>query len=158
MLDPDLEISYLLSYNCRSFPKEGKRYCCHKKTMHVTVRYAHQGGAISIVLMCLPMTDKSLLVWRHIKGSLSSDVSSHGRHPEVGFLHSQAVILNNFFRQIVSIRVKTLSHTNLVALKHIKREKGSLPVDVRRSKTELLKLPKNGRELRVAYTNLQGTS
>ena len=76
----------------------------------------------------------------------------------MGFLHSQAVILNNFFRQIVSIRVKTLSHTNLVALKDIKREEGSLPVDVSRSKTELLKLPKNGRELRVAYANLQGTS
>ena len=43
-------------------------------------------------------------------------------------------------------------------LKHIKREKGSLPVDVRRSETELLKLPKNGRELHVAYANLQGTS
>ena len=34
----------------------------------------------------------------------------------------------------------------------------SLPVDVRRSETELLKLSKNGRELRVAYENLQGTS
>ena len=62
------------------------------------------------------------------------------------------------FKQLLSIRVKTLTHTNLVALKHIKRENGSLPVDVRRSKTELLKLPKNGRELRVAYANLQGIS
>ena len=43
--------------------------------------------------------------------------------------------------QIVSIRVKTLSNTNLVAWRHIKREKSSLPVDVRRSKTPLLKLP-----------------
>ena len=42
------------------------------------------------------------------------------------------------FRQIVSIRVKKLSNTNLVASRHIKREKGSLPVDVRRSKTLLL--------------------
>ena len=39
VLDPDLEISYLLSYHCRSFPKEGKRYCYHKKTnLHITVR------------------------------------------------------------------------------------------------------------------------
>ena len=45
--------------------------------------------------------------------------------------------------QIVSLRVQTLSNTNLVAPKHIKREKGSLPVDVRRSKTSLLKLPKD---------------
>ena len=32
--------------------------------------------------------------------------------------------------QIVSIRVKTLSKTNLVTSRHIKREKGWLPVDV----------------------------
>ena len=43
--------------------------------------------------------------------------------------------------QIVSIGVKTLSNTNLVASWHTKREKGSLPVDVRRSKTSLLKFP-----------------
>ena len=36
--------------------------------------------------------------------------------------------------QIDSIRVKTLSNTNLVALRHIKKEKCSLPV-VRSSKT-----------------------
>ena len=42
--------------------------------------------------------------------------------------------------QIVSERVKTLSNTNLVASKHTKREKGSLPVDVRQSKTSLRKL------------------
>ena len=34
-----------------------------------------------------------------------------------------------------------LSNTNLVVSRHIKREKASLPVDVRRSKTSLLKLP-----------------
>ena len=45
------------------------------------------------------------------------------------------------FGQIVSIRMKTLSNTNMVASRLIKREKGSLPVDVRRSKTALLKLP-----------------
>ena len=43
--------------------------------------------------------------------------------------------------QIVSIKVKTLSNKNLVASWHIKREKSSLPVDVRRSKTSLLKFP-----------------
>ena len=41
----------------------------------------------------------------------------------------------------VFIRVKTLSNTNYVASRYIKREKGSLPFDVRRSKTSLLKLP-----------------
>ena len=44
-------------------------------------------------------------------------------------------------RQIVSIRVKTLSNTNLVASRYIKREKGSLPVDVCRAETSLIKLP-----------------
>ena len=43
--------------------------------------------------------------------------------------------------QIVFLRKKALSNTNLVASRHIKSEKGSLPVDVRRSKTSLLKLP-----------------
>ena len=41
-------------------------------------------------------------------------------------------------RQIVSIRVKKLNKTNLVASSHIIKEKASLPVDVRRSKTLLL--------------------
>ena len=36
---------------------------------------------------------------------------------------------------------KKLSNTNLVVSRRIKREKASLPVDVRRSKTSLLKLP-----------------
>ena len=41
------------------------------------------------------------------------------------------------FGQIVSIRVKTLSSTNLVTSRHIKREKRSLPVHMRRSKTSV---------------------
>ena len=41
------------------------------------------------------------------------------------------------FQQIISIRVKTLSNTNLAASGHIKREKNSLPVDVRRSRGRL---------------------
>ena len=42
------------------------------------------------------------------------------------------------FGQIVSTTEKTLSNTNLEASRHIKREKGSVPVYVRRSKTSLL--------------------
>ena len=45
------------------------------------------------------------------------------------------------FGQIVSIRIKTLGNINTVASRLAKREKGSLPVDVRRSKASLLKLP-----------------
>ena len=51
-------------------------------------------------------------------------------------LHFSAVILNKFL-DVQSFNKKD-SNTNLVASKHIKREKGSLPVDVRGSKTSLL--------------------
>ena len=42
---------------------------------------------------------------------------------------------------IVSIIVKTLGNTNFVASRCFKMKKTSLPIDVRRSKTPLLKLP-----------------
>ena len=45
------------------------------------------------------------------------------------------------FSEIVSRSVKKLSNTNFIASRHIKRETFSLPVDVRLSKTHLLKLP-----------------
>ena len=45
--------------------------------------------------------------------------------------------------QIVFIREKKLSNTNLLESRHIKEKKASLPDDVRRSKTSLLKLPNN---------------
>ena len=61
---------------------------------------------------------------------------SDTRQPEVEFLHSWAVILNeNLGKLIFSKRVKTLSKTNLIASRHIKIEKGSLPVDVHSCKT-----------------------
>ena len=41
------------------------------------------------------------------------------------------------------MRGKALKNTNLVASRHIRRENASLPVDVRHSKTSLLKLPIN---------------
>ena len=45
------------------------------------------------------------------------------------------------FSQIASITVKKLRNTNFISSRHVKRENTSLPVDVRRSKTPLLKLP-----------------
>ena len=53
------------------------------------------------------------------------------------------------FSQIVSIRVKKLCNTNFISSRHIKRENASLPVDVRRSKTPLLKLPSSLRSIAV---------
>ena len=48
------------------------------------------------------------------------------------------------FSQIASITVKKLRNTNFISSRHIKRENNSLPVDVRRSKTSVLKLPTGG--------------
>ena len=45
------------------------------------------------------------------------------------------------FRQMVSIRVKTLSNKNLAASRHIKREKAHFRLTLRHSKTPLLKPP-----------------
>ena len=65
---------------------------------------------------------------------------SDAREPEVHFLQSRAGILNKFLGKSSLIRVKTLDNKNLLASRFIKRQKGSLPVVVRRSKTSLLKL------------------
>ena len=48
--------------------------------------------------------------------------------------------MNKFLGKSSLIRVKTLDNKNLLASRFIKRQKGSLPVVVRRSKTSLLKL------------------
>jgi len=74
------------------------------------------------------------------------------RLPEVYFIHSLAVVLPAF----VSVRVKEPSKTNLVTSRHIliflKKDKASLPVDVCRSKTSLLKLPiKSSRQHTVGH-------
>ena len=53
----------------------------------------------------------------------------------------------HIFRQIVSIRVKTLSKTNMVASRYMNRKESSLPVDLRHPKTSLLKLPFNHFEI-----------
>ena len=65
------------------------------------------------------------------------------RQPEVDLFVPLSHDFEQLFRQIASIRVKTPSNTNLVASGLIKRENGSLPVHVRRSKTSLLELPFN---------------
>ena len=68
--------------------------------------------------------------------SLSSDVFERRTSTGSG-------LFEQVLGQIVSVKVKTPNNTDLVASEHIKREKGSLPVDVRQSKTSLLKRPKN---------------
>ena len=74
-------------------------------------------------------------------GSLSSDVFERRTSTGSGRFALLSHDFEQIFGQIVSIRIKTLGNKNAVASRLIKREKGLLPVDVRRSKTSLLKLP-----------------
>ena len=76
-----------------------------------------------------------------ILGSLSSDVFERRTSTGNGRFALLSRDFEQIFGQIVSVRIKTLGNINTVASRLIKRGKGSLPVDVRRSKTSLLKLP-----------------
>ena len=76
----------------------------------------------------------------YILGSLSNSVFERRTSTGSCFFTPLRRDFEQIFGQIVSIRVKTLSNTNLVGPRHIKREKRLLPVDFRRSKTSLLKL------------------
>ena len=73
-------------------------------------------------------------------GSLCNDVFEPRTSTGSGVFSLLSRGFEPIFRQIVSIRIKTLSKTNLVASRLIKREKGSLPVNERGLKTSLLKV------------------
>ena len=79
--------------------------------------------------------------WLALIGSLSSDVFERRTSTGSGHFALLSRDFEQIFGQIVSIRIKTLGNINTVASRLTKREKGSLPVDVRRAKTSLLKLP-----------------
>ena len=55
---------------------------------------------------------------------------SDAHQPDVDFMYSSAVILKKIPGRIVSLRVETFSNKNLVASRHIKREKGPSRVDL----------------------------
>ena len=74
-------------------------------------------------------------------GSLRNDVFERRTSTGSGFFVLLRHDFEQMFGQIFSIRVKTLSNTNLLPSRHIIIEKGPLPVDARLSKTSLLKLP-----------------
>ena len=73
--------------------------------------------------------------------SLSSDVFERRTSTGSGLFSFLDSGFAHFLGQLVSIIVKTLRNTNLGASRCFKMKKTSLPVDVRRSKTPLLKLP-----------------
>ena len=74
-------------------------------------------------------------------GSLSSNVFERRTSTGSGLFSFFDGGFAQIFSQIASITVKKLRNTNFISSRHVKRENTSLPVDVRRSKTSLLKLP-----------------
>ena len=75
--------------------------------------------------------------------NLTKSIFSDPCQLEVEIYRSQAVLFIQIFGQIVSIRAKTFSNTNLEESRHFKREKKSLLVDMLCSKAPSLKLPNN---------------
>ena len=73
--------------------------------------------------------------------NLSKDVFERRTSTGSGFFSFLDCGFAHFLGQLVNIIVKTLRNTNLGASRCFKMKKTSLPVDVRRSKTLLLKLP-----------------
>ena len=74
-------------------------------------------------------------------GSLSSNVFERHTSTGSGLFSFFDGGFEQIFSQIAFITVKKLRNTNFISSRHVKRENTSLPVDVRRSKTSLLKLP-----------------
>ena len=73
-------------------------------------------------------------------GSLSSNVFERHTSTGSGLFSFFDGGFAQIFSQIASITVKKLKNTNFISSRHVKRENTSLPVDVRHSKTSLLKL------------------
>ena len=80
-------------------------------------------------------------VYAEIIGSLSNNVFERRMSTGSGLFSFFDGGFPQIFSQIASIKVKKLRNTNFISSRHVKRENTSLPVDVRRSKTSLLKLP-----------------
>ena len=76
-----------------------------------------------------------------IIGSLSNNVFERRTSTGSGLFCFFDGGFAQIFSQIASITVKKLRNTNFISSRHVKRENTSLSVDVRRSKTPLLKLP-----------------
>ena len=79
-------------------------------------------------------------VWETI-GSLSNNVFERRTSTGSGLFSFFDGGFAQILSQIASITVKKVRNTNFISSRHVKRENTSLPVDVRRSKTSLLKLP-----------------
>ena len=78
--------------------------------------------------------------WNTLIGRVSKTTFERRRSTQSGIFAFLGVKFAKCFEQIVSIRVKKLVYTNLIASRQIKGKKAWLPVDVRHAKTSLLKL------------------
>ena len=76
-------------------------------------------------------------------GSLSNSVFERWTSTGSGLFASLGSSLVETLGYIIFIREKKVNNPNLYASRHIKMEKASLPVNVRRLKTSLVKLPNN---------------
>ena len=88
-----------------------------------------------------------------IIGSLSNNGFERRTSTGSGLFSFFAGGFAQIFSQIASITVKKLRNTNFISSRHVKRENTSLPVDVRRSKTSLLKLPNHSSNSRTNLIN-----
>ena len=108
-------------------------------------RYSRYGSAAILkkresLTHDLSLTRKTIVA-HQILGSLSSNVFERRTSTGSGLFSFFDGGFAQIFSQIASITVKKLRNTNFISSRHVKRENTSLPVDVRRSKTSLLKLP-----------------
>ena len=92
-----------------------------------------------------------------ILGSLSNNVFERRTSTGSGLFWFFDGGFAQIFSQIASITVKKLRNTNFISSRHVKRENTSLPVDVRRSKTPLLKLHINTRDTTFALNLSSGS-
>ena len=110
------------------FPSQNKNTCRAAQKEFVILETIR-----GLVPKCVPQLSLGSL-----PETLSKDVFERRKSTGSGSFSFMGSGLAQIFGQIVSMRVKTLSNTNLVASSHMKKEEASLPVDIRRSKTPFL--------------------
>ena len=116
----------------------------HRKRMPVRELRAGQTASFALKKVCSVFTITCKFtteVTQERIGSLSSNVFERCTSTGSGLFSNFDGGFAQIFSQIASITVKKLRNTNFISSRHVKRENTSLPVDVRRSKTSLLKLP-----------------
>ena len=116
------------THSLSEFPSQNKNTCRAAQKEFVILETIR-----GLVPRCVPQ-----LLLGSLPESLSKDVFERRASAGSGSFSYMGSVLAQIFGQIVSMRVKTLSNTNLQASSHIIKEKASLPVDVHRSNTPSL--------------------